>query len=400
MFGLPIVLLVVWASATLSTGCAWSAPLFQAEGPGALSQRHDDPASAAARGTPPSGDARLAPPPMVAPPLPSHARQDRPAARCELAFFAAPRLDPGMFVQAADWPPAALAGLGEGGDLLRDDFPPPGELISAETAPGAAGLAAGPDDPLAEVLEPLGSGETRFEARWRIAKSRIRGDHGGYYSARTCARLAYGLAFGSILANTSLDQDFQDWYQDDVRSEATDDLADWLNPLGNGWILVPTFACLAVADTWLEDSPAASIAGELGCRVSRAYLVGAPPMVFMQYLLGATRPDAADPSSHWELFNDCKAVSGHAFIGAVPFITAAMMTDSLVLKSGLYACSALPALARLNEDCHYLSQIILGWWMACLACQAVDQTQSESHALTLAPIASAGGIGFGAIYEY
>ena len=167
---------------------------------------------------------------MVAPPLPSHARQDRPAARCELAFFAAPRLDPGMFVQAADWPPAALAGLGEGGDLLRDDFPPPGELISAETAPGAAGLAAGPDDPLAEVLEPLGSGETRFEARWRIAKSRIRGDHGGYYSARTCARLAYGLAFGSILANTSLDQDFQDWYQDDVRSEATDDLADWLNP--------------------------------------------------------------------------------------------------------------------------------------------------------------------------
>jgi len=123
-------------------------------------------------------------------------------------------------------------------------------------------------------------------------------------------------------------------------------------------------------------------------------------MVFMQYLLGATRPDAANPSSHWQLFDDCKAVSGHAFIGAVPFITAAMMTDSLVLKGGLYACSALPALARLNEDCHYLSQIILGWWMACLACQAVDQTQSESHALTLAPIASAGGIGLGAIYEY
>ncbi len=337
---------------------------------------------------------------MAAPPLASRARQDRPAARCDLAFFAAPRLDPGLFVQAADQPAAALAGPGEGGDLLRGGFPPPGELISAETASGAAALAAGTDDPLAEALERLGSGETRIEARWRIAKSRIRSDHAGYYSARTCARLAYGLAFGSILANTSLDQDFQDWYQDDVRSEATDDLADWLNPLGNGWIVVPTFACLAVADVWLEGSPAASIAGELGCRVSRAYLVGAPPMVFMQYLLGATRPDAANPSSHWQLFDDCKAVSGHAFIGAVPFITAAMMTDSLVLKSGLYACSALPALARLNEDCHYFSQILLGWWMACLACQAVDQTQSESHALTLAPIASAGGIGFGAIYEY
>ncbi len=54
------------------------------------------------------------------------------------------------------------------------------------------------------------------------------------------------------------------------------------------------------------------------------------------------------------------------------FIDAAKMTDNCWLKTGLYACSVLPAWSRINDDAHFPSQAFLGWWMAYCAATAVD----------------------------
>lgn len=123
-------------------------------------------------------------------------------------------------------------------------------------------------------------------------------------------------------------------------------------------------------------------------------------MLAMQYIIGASRPGETSAGSHWKPFDDTNGVSGHAFMGAVPFISAAKMTDDPFWKAGLYFASALPGLSRINDDDHYTSQVILGWWMAYLAANAIDETQLVKKNLTIQPMLfSNNGVGIGIEYH-
>lgn len=68
--------------------------------------------------------------------------------------------------------------------------------------------------------------------------------------------------------------------------------------------------------------------------------------------------------------------SGHAFVSAIPFITAAKMTDNPWEKTFWYAGSTLGGLSRINDNAHYTSQVGLGWTLAFVAASAVDQTDT------------------------
>ena len=133
-------------------------------------------------------------------------------------------------------------------------------------------------------------------------------------------------------------------------------------------------------------------------RTTRAYLVGAPPVLFMQSCLGGSRPGERDDASFWRPFDDDNGASGHAFVGAVPFLTAARMTEDRRVKACWYALSVLPAWSRaVNDDSHYLSQVGLGWWMAYLACESVDRTEKAPGCVTVTPIAQPGMVGVGIV---
>jgi len=84
---------------------------------------------------------------------------------------------------------------------------------------------------------------------------------------------------------------------------------------------------------------------------------------------------------------------------AVPFICAAKMTDDPYLKAAFYAGSTLAAFSRVNDDPHYVSQVMLGWWMAYLAASAVDHTQQDKD-LTIFPMPVADGIGAAVEYRW
>ncbi len=228
---------------------------------------------------------------------------------------------------------------------------------------------------------------------------KVRADHGQYYSRHTLSDLALGVALAAPLANTSLDHDFRDWWQDDVRSSDTDRAAVFWKVLGEGAILIPAMACLNLAGEALDDRPAFDLAGEFGNRATRAYLVGAPPMLFMQFLLGASRPGETDYHSRWKPFDDWNSVSGHAFIGAVPFITAAGMTENRTARAFLYLGSAGTAWSRVNDDAHYLSQAILGWYMAYLACRSIHATDRDREPLHIVPLAGPELNGLGLLWH-
>ncbi len=120
-------------------------------------------------------------------------------------------------------------------------------------------------------------------------------------------------------------------------------------------------------------------------------------MLAMQRLIGASRPGEAPSESHWEPFLDDNGVSGHSFMGAVPFITAAQMTQNPWLRGGLYVGSGMAGLSRVNDNRHYASQVVLGWWMAYIAARSVNRTENGA---ILQPVVQTTSDGFtGLNYE-
>lgn len=198
-------------------------------------------------------------------------------------------------------------------------------------------------------------------------------DYCEFYSTWNLVMLGGGLIAGGIAANTFLDDRLNEWYQGEMRSDGTDDLAQFVKPFGDAVYTLPLYAGAYVADLLVDMDGPVRMAGEWGERSLRTLLVGGPVMLAGQRILGAGRPTDED-GSNWQPFNDDNGVSGHSFVGAVPFINAAKMTDFLPLKGLLYLASGLCGFSRVNDEDHYTSQAFLGWWLAYLAAGAVDES--------------------------
>lgn len=237
----------------------------------------------------------------------------------------------------------------------------------------------------------------RFCARTGRGWCDVRCDYRRYYSYRTGRDLLMCVGAAAIMANTSIDQNFRGWVQDNARSSGSDNFASFWKTFGEGKIFIPAFAGLALVGSILDECPKAGTVGNFGYRTTRSYLVGTPPMLFMQYCLGASRPEEGN-GSEWHPFSDNNGISGHAFCGAVPFITAAQMTDNCCMKGCFYFMSTLPGWSRINDDSHYLSQAWMGWWMAYLSCRAVSETEQDKKCYSIAPIMAPDTMGM--MFEY
>jgi membrane-associated phospholipid phosphatase len=241
---------------------------------------------------------------------------------------------------------------------------------------------------------------SHFSAMVRAGASHVRSDYQNFYSWPSLRNLLLGAGVAAVMANTRIDTDFHEWYQGDVQSRGSNHWADFWRPIGDGWYAIPAVAGAALIGECFADYRPMGVLGEFGGRATRAYLVGAPPLLVMQRALGGGRP-AYGESSHWDSFEGSVAhgVSGHAFMGAVPFLTAANMVENPWAKGALFACSAMPAWSRVNDDRHYLSQVLMGWWLAYLSCAAVDETSQADRRFSVTPIITPEMNGMGIVYQ-
>jgi len=268
--------------------------------------------------------------------------------------------------------------------------PPAGSGDPCLWLPPTLDREIGPDPQRSEDMTQPWSGLWRSELRPFL--SDMGSDYGLLYSRRGLLLLSVGVGGAAVLANTSLDEHFRQWHDEHVFTHDLSRFAYVVKEFGDGRYWAPFYVLCALAGRLHEPSPGWDAVGQWGDRSLRAFLLGGPPVLVLQWVLGASRPDESI-GSHWRPFQDINSVSGHAFIGGISFLSAAMMTDNLALKSALYAASILPAWARVIQDKHYLSQALLGWWIAYLSASAVDWTEQSKSAWLVTPVLMDGGVG-------
>lgn len=233
--------------------------------------------------------------------------------------------------------------------------------------------------------------------------ARLLQDQKNFYSPASLMMIGSGLGIGAVFANTNLDDGIQRHLHTSLHRANTD---EWLEGLhankefGDGRITLPVFAGAWAMGHFLPNMPYSENIGTWGERSIRGFVAGAPAVVMLQMATGASRPNETRHTSEWEPFQDNNGVSGHAFMGALPFITAAKMTDSRGLKTLFYAGSALAPLSRTADGAHYPSQVALGWWMAYVAATAVHATDRPGSNWSLYPTATSNSSGMAFEYRY
>ncbi len=249
-------------------------------------------------------------------------------------------------------------------------------------------------DPEVVYLEPA---EPGFWADLHTVDDRLWADVRNFYDRRTLLALTAGVAGHAILANTDIDESLRREYQERERDSGTDEISEFFHSnktFGEGTFALPIYGVALGLRYLFPDSGVADTTSEWGERSLRTFVVGVPPVLFLQYAIGASRPGETDHTSEWRPFEDSNGVSGHAFMGAIPFISAAKMTDQPLLKGVFYTASILPGFSRFNDDDHYLSQVALGWWIAYLSASAVDDSFNlpPNMEIVAGPVADGEGV--------
>lgn len=206
----------------------------------------------------------------------------------------------------------------------------------------------------------------------------LENDYLSFYSSPNLIRLGATFMAGAVLANTTIDRNLNNWYQRSLRSPHTNQGSRIFQVFGNKTEVLLGNAMLITASMMLKNSPSGRSLKHFSQKNIEALAVGTPLVLLMQQLLGGGSP-ITHQSSGWQPFKHSKGVSGHAFLGATPFLTAAKLTDSPITKSLFYALSIMPGLSRINDEAHYSSQVMLGWMISYLAVNSVFSKKLPDH---------------------
>ncbi len=234
-----------------------------------------------------------------------------------------------------------------------------------------------------------------FWGRLDVDKDLMKNDFKNFYSPINLLEVGAGIGVAAPLANTSADESIRRWYQHHVHQASTINMAANIFSYGcEAWAVVPAgIEGMGLAGWLNEDYANDGGWGEWSNRSLRSMAIGTPTLLATYVILGAGRPSSGD--SHWHPFQDVHGASGHTFYGAIPFLTAAEMTDNPWLETPLFLASFATGWARIHKDQHYFSQVVLGWWLAYLSVRRVDDTNTGQHPhWSFSPMTSEGpGVG-------
>jgi hypothetical protein len=222
-------------------------------------------------------------------------------------------------------------------------------------------------------------------------------DYKNFYQCDRLVCLTAAFGAGALMANTGFDTTMQNAWQTGVQPTELGTFFSGCKDIGEGRYTLPIYAAAAATGLVFEGRPVGDALGGWGSRSLRVFVVGAPPLYVLQWATGASRPGETSAGSYWKPFQDYNGVSGHAFVGAIPFLAAADMVESPLAKGTLYVCSTFVGFSRMTDDAHYPSQIFLGWYLAWASSLAVSRTEHHFAGMEVRvvplPIGDQGGMG-------
>lgn len=228
--------------------------------------------------------------------------------------------------------------------------------------------------------------ETRDNAFTRFVQHSAN-DHRRHYQPDVLVDLLPPVLLAGTLANTNADRWIRDTWQDDIRSDASNDIARVFLRVGDAAqnkVSVPIYSLTMIAADYSGYESQDSALATWGARSLRANILGGPQAFVLTYALGSHRPDVG--GSYWDPMNDNDGVSGHTFYGAVPLLTAARMVEHDGWRYTLYALSVMPGCARINDNQHYTSQAVMGWSLAWLATRTVANSDETTERFSFTPL--------------
>ena len=238
--------------------------------------------------------------------------------------------------------------------------------------------------------------QTEYRVNFKNMGNTIWQDYEAFYTQERLIRVASVFGVGAVMAHSNIDTEFQDWHQSNIRSSGTDDFSKVVKHLGEKTLMMP----IAILASSLEFSKPDSFWAEWGQLSTRAYLLGGPIIGFTQPLTGGSRPKDEYKDAHWRPFNDDNGVSGHSFVGAVPFLALTKMSQLNDWQRTLaYVASGLGSWSRINDDAHYLSQAMLGWYIAWESLNAISQSPKASW-YQVKPVVFGDGVGIGVSIDW
>jgi hypothetical protein len=214
----------------------------------------------------------------------------------------------------------------------------------------------------------------------------VKKDLRNYYLDRgNLTRLGIGVAGAALFANTGMDPYIRNKYQDDLRSKGTDDATNIFNISATAitLVLAPAYIGVYGAGVWFKYPTMV----EWAENSIRATIAGTPALLLFAAATGGDRPYEGD--SNWGAFQSFHGISGHTYFTAVPFITAAKMSEKTYQKAIFYGLSTFTGLSRINDDKHYFSHVALGWYLAYLGCAVVEKGNDQREGrmqVQLAPV--------------
>lgn len=171
-----------------------------------------------------------------------------------------------------------------------------------------------------------------------------------------------GLIAAATGALFLVDEDIRDWWQDDVRSSTTDDMANLARPFGSSGIVAVGSAAIYGAGVLFDDQRIQ----ETGLLSLQGFVLSQVTLETIKQLAHRQRPSENPGDAHqWDgpsLKSGHKSfASGHA---AKAFMLAGVVSsespDNGPLRAAVYGIASLTAISRVNDDRHWASDIVAG----------------------------------------
>ena len=168
----------------------------------------------------------------------------------------------------------------------------------------------------------------------------------------------FSLVAGVTGAVFAFDDEIKDEIQDS-RNSSRDNLSDWFEPFGNGFITVPTMIGFYVYGGLAENKKVKRTA----LLATESFLVTGLFTTVLKAASGRPRPDRGEQADVFKIFSNSNKSfpSGHTSTAfAIATVVANEYENIPLLAPVSYGIATMTGLSRINDNKHWASDVIFG----------------------------------------